>query len=672
MIYQSTENRTDYAPPMLANGCISAALDYRGTQMYDKRALYPDMKLTVESRHIWWEGRRYGYPFIRPLIPFGRITAETLFNGVSAGEPREWEQELDVKKAVMHACCRYADGSEATTAFICAGENILAIEKSFDRDADYTLCYTVGERSDHAPNSEELLLRPARIAGGFRIGYSINAQRLYRGDILFFTDAECALSRTGKDHQITVHAPAGQKIHFYLIFGDTDEDETDVFALKRRLRSGFDKLRSAHEDAWNEYGSESFVRLPDPKLQSVYDTAQYDLRMNTTQWSIPTCINDACWEGKYFAFDEYFNMAGLLYTGHASGASHPVSFRAEGLAKAVKRASSKGIGEARYPWETVETHEEAATPGFWYEHIFHMSNIAIGQAQYAQVTGDTDYLREKGFPVIRACNEFFTKHMLYETDGKLILGRCTDLERIGSSVINAFMTTCSVIASLRYGAWAADTLGAEKELAAQWRATADRLQAALPQQDGRYIPTPDSPQRSIAVFSGLFPYPVFSQADEPLEKAMADYHEHESQYGNMYAMGGGVSTWYAAWKACAYARLGDGDRTLAALKQAAKPTGCFDEICEISEKDILYRPWFTTSAGVYVTAVAHMLLRAEGDTWYAAPAVPDSWTDFAFCLPGTGGRFLRFEVKGGKVERCEIIGKGRGKIRLVIPERFEK
>ncbi len=66
--------------------------------------------------------------------------------------------------------------------------------------------------------------------------------------------------------------------------------------------------------------------------------------------------------------------------------------------------------------------------------------------------------------------------------------------------------------------------------------------------------------------------------------------------GNMYKLGSGLCTWYAAWKAVIRARLGDGDTALQLLRRAAEETGCFGEVFEIHEADL--RPWFSASAGM--------------------------------------------------------------------------
>ncbi len=670
MRYCSSEQRFDYAPPMLGNGDISIALDAAGTHEYDVRAHGPKREIVTEGRAIWWAGHRHCHPFTRPLFPFGHLTHTLTVNGRALGESEDWEQTLDTRAALMDAVCRYDGMAMHTQAFVHERENVVAIEKRFTGDApvDYALCYRLGASFGSGEMPNRFTAEAEEMDGGVRICFAADGQKLYKGDICFLCDAPCAAEISGNAYTLRIAPQAGQSVHFYIILSDEDTAHRAMEMAERVLSGGYDALRADHTARWAAHHAQGFVQLPDSHLQQVYETAQYALKISTTKWSIPTCLNDCCWDARFFAFDEFFNFHGLLTSGHAQLARRVTDFRHDGLATAIYRASSHGVAQAHYPWETVETHEEAAPPGFYYDHIFHMANVALGQWSYVQVTGDVGYLREKAYPVMRACSEFYVRHMLYTIeDGKRIVGRCTDLERLGSSVPNAFMTTCGVIVTLRNTAKAAQRLGVEPELAEEYAREADALERALPQDGERYLPAPDCAQRSIGVFAGSYPYQVFETPNALLRRAFADYIEHESVYGNMYAMGCGVSTWYAAWKAAAFARLGDAENCETSLHQAARAVGCFGEIFEINEPGVVqYRPWFTTSGGAYMTAVNEALLQSREEELRIAESVPQSWRTFAFDLPAWGGRHVKASVEDGALTALRVTGEGP--IRVVLPD----
>lgn len=669
MRYYSEENRLDYAPPMLGNGAISIALDYTGAQSYDVSAHGPQCKIVTEGRAVWWAGRRLGYPATRPLIPFGYLTHTFTLDGRALAEPEKWEQALDVRQALMNSVCRYSGATVWTEAFVHARYNVIAIEKEWrtDAPAGYDLCYRLGAASGSRKLPGNFLVEQKLEAQGVCLRYQADGQRVYRGVIRLMCDVPCRASIGENAYTLHIEPVPGRPVHFYLIFSDEDEPGPGADELSERvLRDGYAALRKDHVEDWARYHAQGRVSLPDSTLERVYLTAQYALRISTTQWSIPPCLNDCCWDARFFAFDEFFNFHGLLTSGHTDLARRVTDFRFGGLSSAVSRASSRGMSQAHYPWETVETHEEAAPPGFYYDHIFHMANVALGQWYYALYTGDRDYLRDKGYPVMRACAEFYARHMLYRVEGgKLIVGRCTDLERLGASVLNPFMTTCGVIVTLRNTAQAAARLGVDESLAREYTQMAQELLEALPQNGRRYLPAPNCEQRSIGVFAGCYPYPIFHGVNDLLLEAIRDYTDHEQSFGNMYTMGRGVSSWYAAWKAAVYARLSDADACVPALRQAAASTGCFGEFYEINEPGaVQYRPWFTTSAGTFLTAVNEALVQCEENAVLIAQGIPSAWQSFAFELPAWQGRYVRVRVENGRVTKCAVDGPGPVELRF--------
>ena len=100
-------------------------------------------------------------------------------------------------------------------------------------------------------------------------------------------------------------------------------------------------------------------------------------------------------------------------------------------------------------------------------------------------------------------------HMIYKTEnGKVIIGRCTDLERLGPHRENAYMTTCGVIKTLIIFNEVSEILGVDREFAAECRRTAEELKRDLPNDGRKYIPYADCEEISIALLSGTYPFDV--------------------------------------------------------------------------------------------------------------------------------------------------------------------
>lgn len=66
---------------------------------------------------------------------------------------------------------------------------------------------------------------------------------------------------------------------------------------------------------------------------------------------------------------------------------------------------------------------------------------------------------------MKECALFLLSHMVYNNGGRITIGKCTDIERLGPAVENAFLTSCGAIYSFETAAKAADILGIDAETA---------------------------------------------------------------------------------------------------------------------------------------------------------------------------------------------------------------
>lgn len=662
MKYNGNEHRYDYFAPMLGNGEICTYIGYDGTNACTAESYeIKKNRRDCPTANIWWAGRRYCDTFERELIPFGNI--EQTVNGKELRKERitDWSQELDIDTASLICICKYEDISVHTKAFIHAERNILCIRKTFyGGDTDFSFRYSFTESPDSVKTPRNTALRYKRndVEGNVRIYYSVQGQQNYRGIIDFSVNKRLVLNIRDNMFEFSGRFSDGENVDFFLSFTDNNFDsdiEYNASSASKAVESGLENLFEEHKDIWKKYYENGFVITGDDEVDNAYKTALYHLKSCTTRWSVPIGINDTHWNGRYFAFDEYFCCLGLLGANQTELAKRVPEFRSKGLDIAIKRASSPGKTEARYPWETVETGEEASPPGFWYDHIFHMAHISMSAWDYFLHTNDIDWLREKGFRMIKSCAMFYMRHMVYRVEGgKTIIGKCSDLERLGCSVQNAYMTTCSVIKTLEITFRASVLLRKTDDFANECKKTAELLLNSLPVEDGAFVPFPGCRQKSIALFAGTFPYHVINRQDPRQRKAIEQFLSEEHIYGNMYAVGNGVSTWYACWKAMFFARQMSSGEAYASLKQATAGLGCFSECFEINEPDCIYRPWFSTSAGIILSSVNEMLLQFVDGCLYLLPAWPADKKNIAFRLSSQLGLVVEAVIKDNKLMKLSF------------------
>lgn len=641
-----------YSPPLISNGDLSMLVEWTGGQ---SGIAYHKIKTEV-----YWQGRR-GPAREAQLFGFGRFLPKLAVDGVEAGMPESWSQTLDVFKALVTCEGRFAKGLDVTTEVFCAWDrNVIAIRRvvrnssSTGRKVRLDLGYDlpVHDRLVGAWCINDLYFEtsPYLRMRGRRGLPNTDVRRIFHGltygnQITGF-DITISASDGGTIIRETELAPGeSMTAEWFITYSDTCEQKRTLVP-----EMSWKDLFAIHAKHWADYYKESFVKVPDARLQRMYDVQQYHLRCNVTRWGFPVGIFPSHWQGKYFGFDEMYIHDGLVSSGHFDLAKRCPEWRYAIMHRALRRQShyaQRGKYGARWHWESLEDGDcEVADVGFWHDHIFTMG--AVSRSAWTQYTysGDVEYLEKIGYPVILECARFYRNNwMIEEGNNSARIGRCTDVERLGPSRDRAFLTTCSAIYSLRVAADAADILRLDKEEAADFRAAADRLENGLPvSSDGtRYVAYENCTEESVATLGGLYPFPIFTGDNDLQRNAARHFIDVGRSAGNMYPVGNKICTWYAAKMSASMTALGDHNESGRWLAEASSSTGSFGETWEINEKGVRMHPWFATASGCSVFAVNEMLIKG---------VVPETWRNYSFRLPdGRGGWIERVVVDGKSVDR---------------------
>ena len=642
---------------------------------------------------VFWAGRRYGPPKDQ-LIPFGRFETDVFVGGKRLATPAKWSQTLDTKLALVSCRNEYDNGLVVeTSAFTPLSRDLVVVKKRVSsrhaavRSARLTFTYRFMDKGNENQPPRRVtdvgVWNEATRNAEFR--FFADAYRPCEGVVSVFSDKPVTAlidkQIVALTSELAFEPDTPVELTFYLLFADSmDGKDYAERASKLQafvLREGYDGLFAEHRKGWAAYWDESYVSLPDAKLAKAYNTAQYHLRANATQWSFPVGIFSTHWAGRFFGWDEMFCYQALISSNHRDIARRGPEFRHAGLKTALYRAAhygKAGTYGARYPWETLEDGAEAAPPGFWMEHVFHMSNIALAAWFQCLYTDDMTYLEKIGYPVIKECARFFLANMIYEApDGGMFVGKCTDLERLGPAKINPFMTSCGAIYTLEAGAKAASLLKADHVEAAAWQHAAEKLRESLPRENDRYVPYAGCKEESVASLGGLFPYPVFDETSRLQKNAVYNYVENGRAFGNMYQMGKSVCAWYLGWMAAALADLGDKTEPARMLDEAASGAGCFGEMFEINEASVSRTPWFSTASGNIVYALNQMLVQSRTDRIMIAQGVPAAWQNYSFRLACYGALALDAVVKDGQLSSLIMLpddGTREYERILVVPEKL--
>ncbi len=652
-----------YVPALVSNGSLTFGADWRlGTS---------DLGYRSFSTGIYREGVRHpDGPY--ELFDYGRFTAHVEIDGVRHDGPVTWRQSLDLGRACVGVQSVYpGDIGFCGELFVYESGDVVVIRHSVTNRGDTARAVKLGIR--YRPPCSK------RISDAGWRKLEDGAEYAFRAHLLQVSDERIRLTGaggamgssrpTGDPAAEFVSEPGGVGVLAVSFTLAPHEARTcdwfiDYSAMEAlRPALNFNVLKARHCEAWRRYWDESYVRVPDRRIQRMFEMANYHLKCVATKWSIPVGVMPSLWSGKFFAFDELYACQALLAANHLSTARCVPEYRFATRSNACNRAYHHfPLGKkwgASWPWQGVELQfMEGSKPGFWQNHIFHMSAIARSVWTYYLYSKDEDLFREKIFPVIEACANFYRAFHVYEDGcGGLFVGKCTDLERMGPGVERAFMTTVGVIDTFRIAAMAADALGAQADWGAELRKDASRLEKGLPARDGRYIAYPGATVESIGTLAGYFPFRIFHRDDELQRNALRWFLEKGGAFGNMYAMGRRTCPWYAAWTAIASQRGGLREEAYRRLVEADRSAGLWGEFYEINEPSRpLLRPWFMTAAANCLYAICEMLVSVDRDGAPAiGPGVPDEWRDYAFKLAVPGGKTIEAGAKDGvKFMRCEV------------------
>lgn len=609
-----------YAPPLLGNGDLSIQLDCEGAQ---RQVAYCQM-----LPGIYRAGHRYFNPGY-PLVHFGYLT-QTL-DGTEE-PPVEWTQSLDVTHGIMRSKCRYASGVVIENEAFCPfGRPVLYIRKRVCSAGgkalpEIRLTYTL---PSHRMNIVE--------ASGNSLCYDIDGLENYRGRITL-------LSSTGNvssEANCLMATASDTQNDFCLSFEETPS------------AISYDEALAAHIADWDAYWDEGSIDVPSASIMRLYYTAQYHLRVTSTNWGLPTGIFPSHWQGRYFGFDELFAFRALLGSGHFGLAKKIPDFRFRTLPFAIGRSSDSmnranpNDKSAHYSWESLEDGNEGAPAGYWMDHIFHQAHIGISAAEYGLIAGDIDFLREKGWPVIRAVVAYYLQGWLYrDADNRLYIGKCTDLERLGTFQERGLMTTCAVIRLLRLGRQVSRLLNVSAQRINEWETIADELEKSIPTDGVKYLPCPNADQRCIAIYMATAMYGVLDPNNELTRNALDDADAHQSDFAHQYYSGGKVmSSWYAGLMAQVAVHNGDFAKAIRLLEDAAQATGAFGECFEVYEASL--RPWFSTASGAVVSAI-NTLLRSSTQP---GSTLPNIWKKFSCHIAGKDGGKTRISCENGAVNK---------------------
>lgn len=262
---------------------------------------------------------------------------------------------------------------------------------------------------------------------------------------------------------------AGTSYHFSIagasITSAQDDDpwnEAQRYVIYAKLE-GTKKLIQFHDAAWDQLWKSDIVIDGDAASQRDVHSAMYHLysfvRSGTSYSPSPMGLSGLGYNGHVFWDAEIWMFPPLLVL-HPEMAKSMMEYRFQRLKEAEHNAFAHGFKGAMYPWESAATGNEEtpvwALSGPFEHHI--TADVAIAAWNYFAVTQDTSWLKEEGFPMIKACADFWVSRVERNGPGHYDINNVVAADEWAENVDNNAYTNAAAKTNLQYAVIAAKIL----------------------------------------------------------------------------------------------------------------------------------------------------------------------------------------------------------------------
>ncbi len=396
--------------------------------------------------------------------------------------------------------------------------------------------------------------------------------------------SSCVSIAAGHSVDVTMHSASS---HLSATIGDRDA------AIAR------------HKSAWAKLW-QSDIAIDGPrKDQQVIHSCEFYLLQSVREgarWSIPPMgLSNNAFSGHVFWDADIWMFPGLILQ-HPELAKSIVEYRYQTLPGAIANAKAAGMPGAQYAWESGSTGKEDVPKDLVYKHERHINgDVALAQWQYYLATNDLNWLRTRGYPVIKATADWWTaKAKWVHAKKRYEILQVVPPDESAELVNNSAYTNAIAKMNLQIAARAAALTGQRPN--PRWGEVASKL----------YIPFDPKTRRFIAFDgygSGRFgPRYKAKQADtelliHPLQfqipsQSMTDIYKNTFQFYAPRVDSHGPAMTSSAHAVIA-ARLGDCSRAYADFKKSYEPylRGPFNYFNEKPSKFIDNMCFLTGAAG---------------------------------------------------------------------------
>lgn len=372
-----------------------------------------------------------------------------------------------------------------------------------------------------------------------------------------------------------------------------EAERLTIFAALERT----ERLLNRHNAEWTKLWQSDIVIDGDPDAQKAVRSALYHLYSFAREGSAyslsPMGLSGLGYNGHVFWDTEIWMYPALLVL-KPELARSLLEYRYERMAMAKQNAFSHGYAGTMFPWESDADGQEAtpvwALTGPFQHHI----SGCVGWAfwKYYQVTKDKEWLRTRGYPMLKEVADFWASRVERKGPGNYQINNVIGANEWQENIDDNAFTNGMAKTALNYATQAAQELGIAPN--ADWKLVADNIPI---------LKFPDGTTKENRTYDGvmikqadvnLLAYPLTIVTGEAAIRKDLAYYEPK------YSPDGPAMGWSVL--ATLHARLGDTDDAFKWFVKSYKPNQVppFGVLAETAGGT---NPYFATGAGGMLQAV---------------------------------------------------------------------
>ncbi|QKW22369.1 ricin-type beta-trefoil lectin domain protein [Kitasatospora sp. NA04385] len=302
----------------------------------------------------------------------------------------------------------------------------------------------------------------------------------------------------GRTYEVTKFVGAASSVDTDRPLAEATPQQAAADAAAAGAAAGYRQALAANSAAWAELWQSTISVPGDTAMTAQIRASMFYLlagvRSDVTWSAAPGGLSThgSAGYGGHVFWDMETWMYPALLAQHPDIAKAANTYRQKLLPQAEANAASlstpsQPIKGAKFPWESALTGNDA-TPldsltGPLEIHI--NSDIALAQWQYYQATGDTDWLRDKAWPVLKGIADYWATRAVPDSSGNYHINDVIPPDEYNGDIDDSVYTNASAQAALRIAVQAAGIVKQPADPA--WNTVADGLTILVDTANDRHV-----------------------------------------------------------------------------------------------------------------------------------------------------------------------------------------